>query len=204
MSTAGVVLAAGSSSRLGRPKQTVVLDGETLVERAVRVAQEAGLAPVIAVVNPEGDFGHSLQQLGCLVVINEGFAEGMASSIRRGVAVAQMLKASGIVLMTCDQVAVTPEHLRALYEDTENIAGSGYAGKVGIPAYFPVSGFDALQQLSGDVGAREMLRTARVVLKDGLGLDIDTEEDLVRAQILFEHNARRRMRTAKFKPQVDS
>ena len=182
MSTAGVVLAAGSSSRLGRPKQTVVLDGETLVERAVRVAQEAGLAPVIAVVNPEGDFGHSLQQLGCLVVINDGFAEGMASSIRRGVAVAKMLKASGVVLMTCDQVAVSPEHLRALCEDIENIAGSGYAGKVGIPAYIPVSDFDALQQLSGDVGAREMLRSARVVANERLTLDIDTEEDLARAR----------------------
>ena len=182
MSIAGVVLAAGSSSRLGRPKQTVVLDGETLVERAVRVAQEAGFSPVIAVINPEGDFGHSLQQLGCLVVINEGFAEGMASSIRRGVAVAKMLKASGVVLMTCDQVAVSPEHLRALCEDTESIAGSGYAGKIGIPAYFPASGFDGLQQLSGDVGAREMLRSARVVVNERLALDIDTEEDLARAQ----------------------
>jgi len=182
MSIAGVVLAAGSSSRLGRPKQTVVLDGETLVERAARVAQEARLSTVIAVVNPEGDFGHSLQRLGCLVVINEGFAEGMASSIRRGVAVAKMLKASGVVLMTCDQVAVTPEHLRALSEDTESIAGSGYAGKIGIPAYFPASSFDALQQLSGDVGAREMLRTARVVVNERLALDIDTEEDLARAE----------------------
>lgn len=182
MSIAGVVLAAGSSSRLGRPKQTVVLDGETLVERVVRVAQEAGLSPVIAVVNPEGDFGHSLQQLGCLVVINEGFAEGMASSIRRGVAVAKMLKASGVVLMTCDQVAVTPEHLRALSEDPANITGSGYAGKVGIPAYFPESGFDGLQQLRGDVGAREVLRTARVVVDESLAFDIDTEEDLARAR----------------------
>jgi CTP:molybdopterin cytidylyltransferase MocA len=146
------------------------------------VAQEAGLSPVIVVVNPEGDFGHSLQQLGCLVVINDGFAEGMASSIRRGAAVAKMLKTSGVVLMTCDQVAVTPEHLRALYEDAESIAGSGYAGKVGIPAYFPVSGFDALQQLSGDVGAREMLQTARVVVNERLMLDIDTEEDLARAE----------------------
>ena len=182
MSIAGVVLAAGSSSRLGRPKQTVVFDSETLVERAARVAQEAGLSPVIAVINPEGDFGHSLQQLGCLVVINEGFAEGMASSIRRGVVVAKMLKASGVVLMTCDQVAVSPEHLGALCEDTESIAGSGYAGKIGIPAYFPASSFDGLQQLSGDVGARDMLRTARVVMNEGLALDIDTEEDLARAR----------------------
>ena len=183
MSIAGIVLAAGSSSRLGRPKQTVVFDGETLVARAVRTAQEAGLSPVIAVINPEGDFGHSLQQLGCLVVVNEGFVEGMASSIRRGVAVAKEMKASGVVLMTCDQVAVSPEHLRALCEDLTSITGSGYAGKVGIPAYFPESSFDGLQQLSGDVGAREMLRTARVVMNERLVLDIDTEDDLERAKL---------------------
>ena len=182
MSIAGIVLAAGSSSRLGRPKQTIVFDGETLVERAARVAQEAGLSPIIVVVNPEGDFGYSLQQMGCVVVVNEDFAEGMASSIRRGVTVAKMLKASGVVLMTCDQVAVGPEHLRALREDPANIMGSGYAGKIGIPAYFPASSFDGLQQLSGDVGAREMLRTARVVMNERLVLDIDTEDDLARAK----------------------
>lgn len=182
MSIAGIVLAAGSSTRLGRPKQTVVLDGEMLVERAVRVAQEAGLSPVIAVMNPEGDFGHSLQQLGCLVVINESAAEGMASSICRGVVVAKMLKASGAVLMTCDQIAISPEHLQALCEEPANIAGSGYAGRVGIPAYFPASSFEDLQQLSGDVGARELLRTARVVADEKLALDIDTEEDLARVR----------------------
>ena len=50
---AGVVLAAGASTRLGRPKQSIVIDGETLVERTVRVVKEAGLYPVIVVVADE-------------------------------------------------------------------------------------------------------------------------------------------------------
>ena len=70
---------------------------ETLVERAVRVAMEAELSPVIVVVNadarPDGDFGPGLRERGCLIVVNEQADEGMAASIRRGVQVAGMLKA---------------------------------------------------------------------------------------------------------------
>jgi molybdenum cofactor cytidylyltransferase len=181
VSIAGIVLAAGSSSRLGRPKQTVVFDGHTLVERATRVAQEAGLSPVIVVI-ADATLIDRLQQMGATVLLNRKAFEGMASSICVGISWAKGLNSPGAVLMTCDQVAVSAEHLRALYEDAGNIVGSGYAGKVGIPAYFPASSFDGLQQLSGDVGAREMLRTARVVVDERLVLDIDTEGDLARAQ----------------------
>ncbi len=186
---AAVVLAAGASRRLGRPKQIVALGGETLVERAVRVAMEAELAPVIvvvkAVVQPEGDFGRSLQQRGCMIVVNEQAEEGMAASIRRGVQMAGMLKAEGVVLMACDQVALRPEHLRALCEQPESAAGSGYAGKVGIPAYFPAASFAGLMELRGDVGAREMLLGQRVVMDEALVLDVDTEADVERANAEF-------------------
>jgi len=182
VSIAAVILAAGFSRRLGRPKQTVVLHGETLVERSVRIAQQAGFPLVIAVVNPEGDFGHSLQQLGCVVSINREAAEGMAASIRSGVATAQALRADGVLLMTCDQIALTPEHLRALCSEPEGIAGSGYAGKVGVPAYFPASSFSNLLKLRGDVGARNLLRDARVIPAEDLSLDIDTEADVASAQ----------------------
>ncbi len=183
---AAVVLAAGSSRRLGRPKQTVVLGGETLAERAVRVAMEAELAPVIVVVNadarPEVDFSPALRLLGCMIVVNEQADEGMAASIRQGVRAAEMLKADGAVLMSCDQVALRPEHLRALCEQPGSTAGSGYAGKLGIPAYFPAASFAGLMKLRGDVGAREMLRGACVFVDEALALDVDTEEDVAKAE----------------------
>jgi molybdenum cofactor cytidylyltransferase len=159
----------------------VVIGGEMLVERAVRFAQEAGLAPVIVVVRAEGDFG-GLR--GCVVVVNPEADEGMAAAIRYGVGEAS--GAEGVVLMTCDQVAVTAEHLRALCAELGRIAGSGYGGRVGIPAYFPAESFGDLMELRGDVGAREMLRGARVVVDEGLGLDVDTEGDLERARRLLE------------------
>jgi len=183
---AAVILAAGASRRLGTSKQNLLLGGETLVERALRIAQEAGLSPVIVVLRPEGDLGHSLQERGALVVLNDRADEGMASSIRLGVNVAGMLKANGAVLMTCDQVALTPKHLRALVSDPERVTGSGYAGKIGIPAYFPTKSFPELLALRGDTGARELLCGAASVADESLALDIDTREDFDHAIKLLE------------------
>jgi CTP:molybdopterin cytidylyltransferase MocA len=182
--TAAVVLAAGASSRLGEPKQLVMLGGETLLERAVRVAGEAGLSPVIVIVRDVALI-ETLQALGAQVLLNRKFYEGMSTSIHAGVRWAGGMKADGVVLMTCDQPTVTAEHLRELCAKPELIAGSGYAGKIGVPAYFPSSRFGELMKLCGDAGARELLSGARAVNCEALGLDIDTEDDLKRARELF-------------------
>ncbi len=183
--TAAVILAAGASRRLGTPKQGLVLDSETLVERALHTAQEAALSPVIVVVRPEAHVGHALQQCGCVIAVNEQADEGMASSIRLGVNIARMAKAKGVVLMTCDQVLLRPEHLQALCGEPERITGSAYAGKIGIPAHFPAASFADLLELKGDVGARELLRGAASIADEDLALDIDTQEDFDRAQRLL-------------------
>ncbi len=180
---AAVVLAAGASSRLGRPKQTLVLSGERLVERAVRVAREAGSSPVIVVVRAENDFADQLRERGCLIAVNPEAAEGIASSIRCGVAVALELGARGVVVMACDQIALRAEHLRALCAKPGRTTGSAYAGRVGVPAYFPADVFPGLLQLQGDTGARELLRGAAAVPAQELELDIDTEADVQRAAL---------------------
>ena len=87
--------------------------------------------------------------------------------------------------MACDQPTLTAEHLRKLITEPDTISGSGYAGKIGIPAYFPSSKFNDLMELKGDTGAREMLRDARPVVAEHLELDIDTEDDLKHARDLF-------------------
>ena len=180
MSIAAVILAAGFSRRLGRPKQTLEFAGETLVERAVRLAHEAGLMQVLVVVNRGAEFCEALERRGCIIVMNELAGEGMASSIRRGVRAAGSFKASGVLLMTCDQVGLGVGHLRRLLEDPGRVAGSGYAGKRGIPAYFPAAMFDDLLVLKGDTGARELLGEARIVVEERLTVDVDIEEDLAR------------------------
>jgi molybdenum cofactor cytidylyltransferase len=187
MSVAAVVLAAGASTRLGELKQLVFLGEETLLERAVRVAREAGCLPVVVVLGAgyAQVLGNSL--LGDAVqVINDRWEEGMASSIRLGV---QSLgfaakDAEGVVLMTCDQPAVTVEHLEALMCGQE-VKASRYAERNGVPAFFPREYFGRLMELEGDHGAREMLRSAAFVELEGGELDVDTPEDLEKMREMF-------------------
>jgi molybdenum cofactor cytidylyltransferase len=182
LNAAGVILAAGFSRRLGQPKQSLKLGGETLMERALRIAGETGLSPVIAVVQPESGLDEVIEEWGGVVVLNGNAGEGIAASIRVGVLEAQMLGAVGAVLMTCDQVAVTSEHLRQLCAEPDAAAGSAYAGKVGIPAYFPGAMFEELMTLRGDVGAAAFLCGARAVSTEALAFDVDTDADVEKAR----------------------
>ena len=184
---AAIVLAAGTSQRLGRPKQLVQMAGETLLQRAIRTAQEAGCAPVLVVLGAaylqvlaSGSLGSSIP------VIHEGWQEGMASSIRAGVGAlgALPIQVSGVVLMVCDQPAVTAEHLRRLCM-SRGMAASTYAARNGVPAYFPASSLGTLVNLTGDAGARDLLRNAESVDLPGGELDIDTEADLLMAERWF-------------------
>jgi molybdenum cofactor cytidylyltransferase len=181
--TAAVVLAAGASTRLGEPKQLVRIGGEALLERAVRVAREAGCAPIVVVLGAEAERIRAACDLGDAVIVeNERWSEGMASSIQTGIrAVGDV---DGAVLMTCDQPAVTVGHLRVLMA-TGEVAASAYAGRGGVPAYLPASLFPALMLLRGDAGARELLRTARTVELPGGELDVDTADELAQARALF-------------------
>jgi molybdenum cofactor cytidylyltransferase len=185
--TAAVVLAAGASTRLGEPKQLVVLGGETLLERAVRTAREAGCAPVVVVLGAAHVevLGHS--RIGDAVpVINAEWMEGMASSIRLGVRTLGCVAkdAKGVVLMACDQPAVTAAHLRALM-GSGKVTASAYAGRRGVPAYFPMAAFAELMSLRGDAGARELLREVDAIdLPDG-DVDVDTAVDVDVAERLF-------------------
>lgn len=185
MSIAAVVLAAGSSTRLGRPKQTLQINQESLVERAIRVAHDAGFSPVIAILR-DNDLIETVQKQGAVALLNRTSYEGMASSIRCGVTAAQSIKASGVVVMTCDQPGLSADHLRALTADEAVVTASAYAGRVGVPAYFPAGSFNALLALEGDTGARDLLHGTKSISNEVLSLDIDTEEDFRKAQALFE------------------
>lgn len=188
VSVAAIVLAAGGSTRLGKPKQLEQLGGETLLERTVRIAHEAGCSPVVVVLG-----AHYMEimmscSLGDVVtVINDDWPEGMSSSIRLGVHAVRNTadKAEGIVVMTCDQPAVTAQHLRSLMAGYE-IRSSRYAERNGVPAFFPREYFDALTSLRGDSGGRELLKNSDSVDLAGGELDVDTVDDLEEARSLFE------------------
>ncbi len=177
--TATIVLAAGASTRLGSPKQLVRLGAETLLERAVRIAREAGCAPVVVVLGANAAAVLAACSLGdAVIVINADWAEGMSASIACGVAAVEG-EVDSVILMACDQPSVTPAHLRAL-QATGSMTASAYADRRGIPAFFPAAAFDDLLELHGDQGARALLKSARSVGLSGGEIDIDTIQDVAK------------------------
>jgi molybdenum cofactor cytidylyltransferase len=158
MRVVAVVLAAGFSRRLGRPKQEVVFEGETLLARATRVAGE--VADEVVVVTRE---------------INPEAEEGMASSIRAGVARAGT--DARILITLCDQPLVTADHLRALIAIDAPIVATAYSGIAGVPAIFAPEFVPELLALRGDVGARSIIEKhgAKLVFFDDAAMDVDVE-----------------------------
>lgn len=179
-----VVLAAGDSSRLGRPKQLLPYLGQTLVEHAARTALASGAAEVVVVVGAEHEaVRERLRDLPVRVVRNRDWAEGMGSSIRCGVAaLGQGVEAAVIAL--CDQPRVTPHLLRSLaerlFETGCPIVASSYDGVVGAPCAFERARFSELLELRGDVGARALIRGSErveTVAFSGGNVDVDTPDD---------------------------
>jgi len=200
MSAAAILLAAGSSSRLGRPKQLLEFQRETLIERAVRLAQEAGANPLLVVLGAHHEeIWAAVSKKNVVPVINGAWSQGIATSIHAGVRALEGLvpDISGALILTCDQPFLTADHLRALLESfrtqaTPCCVASTYAGTRGIPAVFPRSAFVDLYALRGDQGARLLFRDpsrTAVELPFPRGeVDIDWPIDLVH----LEQSARRK------------
>jgi molybdenum cofactor cytidylyltransferase len=185
-----IILAAGASSRLGQPKQLVEYHGETLLARAIRLAQEAGADPVFVVLgaNLEAILPAGLSDRA-VPVINKDWQEGVSSSIQAGLrSVHGMLPATkGVLLLACDQPRLSVGHLRNLLRAFTSeygaiIAASAYEGILGTPAIFPRGAFRQLFELRGDTGARVLFSkppcpVVGVPFPDG-EIDIDTPADL--------------------------
>src|SRR5438094_8398071 len=113
---AGVVLAAGTSSRMGPNNAFLPLGGTSVLRRAVATAHDAGLDPVLVVLGYESDRALAeLAGLRCTPVVNAEFARGMNTSVRAGIS-AVPGDASGAVLMLADMPFVTAAMLRALVD----------------------------------------------------------------------------------------
>lgn len=159
-----MVLAAGASSRFGKPKQLLLYKGESLVRRAARAADEAGCTPVVVIVGEHAAaIERELRGLAVEIVLNQEWREGLSSSIRTGLA--HVKDADAVLLLTCDQPLIDAFALQQLRElgltSGKPIVASAYADTVGVPAFFHRSAFPALAQLRGDEGAKRILLARR-------------------------------------------
>ena len=192
MSVAAIVLAAGESRRLGQPKQLLLLHGETLIARALRLVSEAGAAPVIAVLGAQHEvISNSIGASDVTLVVNDDWKLGISTSINAGIcAVAEHAPESrGALVLGCDQPRLDLNHVRKLIHSFEAqkgdaIVASVYSGIQGIPAIFPRVAFSGLLALRGDRGARTLIANAPCTVVavpfDGGEIDIDLPQDLAK------------------------
>ena len=182
-----IVLAAGASTRFGSPKQLVRIAGRPLLHTTVtRASEVTGSALIVVLGSGAAELGALLKHSPGSVVINQDWREGLASSIRAGIA-RLPLTCAGALLLLADQPAVSTDDLKRLAgtwrKQPQYIAAALYSGTVGVPAIFPRSLFPELAQLRGDAGARILLRrnAARVVRvpMPSAAIDVDTPEDLL-------------------------
>jgi CTP:molybdopterin cytidylyltransferase MocA len=191
LTPAGLVLAAGEGSRLGRPKALVTFDGELLVDRAVRVAREGGCDPVVVVLGAAADeVVHAASLDDAVVVVNDGWPEGIGSSLRCGLSAMADQQASAAVVLLVDQPGIGAEAVRRLiagWRDGAVAVTATYDGAMRNPVLLDASIWaEVSASARGDVGARAWLREHAsevvAVACDDLGSDddIDTVADLQR------------------------
>lgn len=183
-----VVLAAGESKRLGRPKQLLELNGETLIERIIRVGTESPCSHVIVIL------GSHVEQIRerikknskTVLVQNDLWQEGMSSSLRCAVNYIEqnLPESSACIFSTCDQPCLDARHLEKLIEnqnEKDQIVASAYANTKGVPALFKSCVFKSIAQLNGEQGAKSLIhgglyRVSTVDFPNGQ-IDIDTESE---------------------------
>jgi molybdenum cofactor cytidylyltransferase len=190
MSRVGVIiLAAGNSSRLGRPKQLLPYRGQTLLTHTTTEIGNAGLDPVVVVTGAfHTAVSESLRGQILDIVFNPAWKTGMASGIVCGLShlLSRYPDLTAVIISVCDQPFISSELLLHLI-NTHDTSGKGivactYADSTGTPVLFGHPYFQQLLKLSGSEGAKKLLRQhpadlATVNFPDG-DIDIDTAEDL--------------------------
>jgi molybdenum cofactor cytidylyltransferase len=186
---AAVVLAAGQSSRMGRNKLLIDIDGATMVERAVDAALAAQAAPVIVVLGHQaGDVAARLGGRPIVTVENPDYAQGLSTSLKRGLA-AVPEAADGAIICLADMPGIGRQLIDRLISGFNPLEGREIIlpvrnGKRGNPVLWSRRFFPELQMIAGDTGARHLIGaypeyvTEIEAADDAVLIDLDTPEAL--------------------------
>lgn len=182
-----MILAAGSSTRLGRPKQLLDLDGEPLLRHTIRNALGSRLDEVVVVLGARAaEIDGAVGYLGQRTVVNPSYEEGQSTSMRLGLESIRP-ESDAVLFLLGDQPGVRPALIDALlarYDDSRaSIVQGRFQGKPGNPVLIARSLFPELAEIEGDEGARSIVAAHRgeisfVDLPDtSAPQDVDTDED---------------------------
>ncbi len=185
-----IVLAAGGSLRMGQPKQLLTVGGRPMVRLVTEAAVAAGLAQVVVVIGANADAVRTaLAGLPVEIVLNEGWADGLSSSIRAGLG-ALHPRTQAALLVLGDQPALAADLLRLLVDrylaTGAPIVAPFYQGRRGNPVLFDRRLFYELSAVEGDRGGRALVdryrdQVERVDVEDAaVIMDIDSPQDYER------------------------
>ncbi len=187
-----VVLAAGASTRMGRPKQLLPLQGSPLIVRTVDTLLATPVWPVVVVLGSHAEeIRPLLARRPVIIAENAAWPEGLASSVRSGIETLQQFSRDldAALFTVCDQPAfssqIVEKLIAALPAQPHGIAACFYSGRNGVPALLRRNHFATLAALTGDTGARDLLNgnTTDVARVDApeLATDLDTPNDYAAA-----------------------
>lgn len=191
----GIVLAAGLSSRMGRPKLLLEIDGVPLFARVIRAALGSRLGHVIVVLGPSLQLPPELKDLSetlrLQVATNPHPERGMSTSVRTGLAELSP-SASGVMVLLADQPWLTSKVIDTLIDSfsihREKIIAPTIHGRRSNPVVFPRKFLKELEKVTGDTGGKSVLnRNAGSVVLIEMGsfyndADLDTPDDVVAAR----------------------
>jgi len=177
----GLILAAGSGSRLGTPKASLAVGGQRLVDRAINNFTSAGVSEIYVVL---GAWQGVVE--GAHVIVNENWQDGMASSLKIGLEhISKNTAATDVTISLVDLPGMTPDAIREVVQSSHDIVVGTFAGKPGHPVKFAKKYWNEISEsATGDMGARNFLKgrdDVHFIPLDHLatGKDIDTPEDLL-------------------------
>jgi molybdenum cofactor cytidylyltransferase len=186
-----IILAAGSSSRMGQSKQLLPVNGVPLLVKTIQAVTGSSSKHNVVVLGANvQEHLNVIEHLSVQFTFNEDWVKGIGSSIKKGLrALLEKQPAlDGVIITVCDQPFLSSSHFFALI-DTFNtsrncIIASGYGGTLGVPVLFPTKFFQYLHELPDNEGAKKLLqhhrlKTTVVDFPDG-AIDIDTPDDYSR------------------------
>lgn len=177
-SVAGVLLAAGTSSRMGRNKLLLDVGGVSLLRRAAEAALDAGLDPVLVVLGHESEKAARELPAGCTPILNPDYATGMDTSLHAGIAA---VKGGAAMALLADMPRVTAAMIRAVIDRWrgEPLVVSVYGETVAPPILYSRALFPELMQSFGkQVVQRHRAEAAEVAQPPDALLDLDEPQDL--------------------------
>ncbi len=183
-----ILLAAGSSSRMGKPKQLLLIDGEALLIKSVKASIHSKASDVAVVLGANYENHQALiNNFSVGIIYNSEWDKGMGNSLKKGLnhLLSKNKKPDAVIVLVCDQPFLSSDNIDNLilqFEQTKSaIVASHYSGITGVPALFDGSFFESILQINDEYGAKRLIqqhadKVTTIEFPQGI-VDLDFPED---------------------------